>query len=669
MSVRLAAAIVITCLCLPTEALRAKVGGRALHAQSPPDLSKAQRELLQALVTAVDTAAASPSAADDSWLIHVLRASDGSHYVAFSITPPPASLPDKPALVYVRLATAGGGATTLAERSLVSEWLRGSRIDPRLQARSGMAIGEMPPMGAGAIGARGPGSVGSADLQAMDLQRERAKQRRDDDESKRRAALEGTGTMQTDRLPFEDFELTSTASFADGTRTIQRALTAGPGAYDLFVAWADATQPAGKARVHVARQSIQLSPASPELGLSSVILADRIGVRATPYPALEQRGHPYTVGVTEITPARDTVFTPDERLAAAFQIVNPAPGGAGKPDLVVNLRIVRVNGLREDQVASLSPLTYNAESLPADFDTRLGHPVIAAMAVPLTTIPRGQHRLVITVEDRISKTVASSRVEFSVVGSATSLLGEAPPLGPRFDRLAALDPAVVTMLVDRMAPPNPSPALSKAMQSARAGRYADLLLDEPVAADEQGIRAALTGLALLSIGDFGAIAQFERALAARLPPAPLQYFLGVARAAQNRDAEAITAWRAAVDAGLPRSVCDRWLADAYLRQRNWSGAADRMTAEAAADVTAAKTFAATRIATRREPEAVAVLDRVLAAKPDDLDARWLRLHALYAEWIRTAGPRDRVIAEAQRYIGDRGPHAALAGEWLAVVTR
>jgi len=658
MSIRLAAAIVITCLC-----------GRALDAQSLPDLSKAQRELLQAVLTAVDNTADSPSSPDDSWLIHVLRASDGSHYVAVSVTPPPASLTDKPVLVYVRLATAAAGATTVAERSLVREWLRGSRVDPRLLPRSGMAIGEMPPMGAGAIGARGAGSVGSADLQALDLQRERAKQRRDDDERNRRAALEGTAAVQTDRLPFEDFELTRTAAFADGTRAIQRALTAGPGVYDLLVAWADATQPPGKARVHVSRHSIQLSPASPELGLSSVILADRIGVRATPYPVLEQRGHPYTVGVTDITPARDTVFTPDERLAAAFQIVNPSPGAAGKPDLVVSLRIVRVNGLREDQVASLSPLTYNAESLPADFDTRLGHPVIAAMAVPLTTIPRGQHRLVITVEDRISKTVASSRVEFNVVGSAMSLLGEAPPLGPRFDRLAALDLPLVTTLVDRMAPPNPSAALSKAMQSARAGRYADLLLEEPVTAAEQGVRAALTGLALLSIGDFGAIAQFERALAARVAPAPLHYFLGVARAAQNRDGEAVAAWRAAIDAGLPRSACDRWLADAYLRQRDWSGAADRLTAEAAIDLAAAKTFAATRVATRREPEAVVVLDRVLAANPDDLDARWLRLHALYAEWIRTAGPRDRVIAEAQRYIGDRGPHAALAAEWLAVVTR
>ena len=657
MTFRLAAAIVTTCLC-----------SSALHAQSLPELTRQQRDLLQNLLTAVDHTAGSPSLSDDAWLIHVLRASDGSHYVAFSVTPPPSSLPAAPVIMYVRLATAAAGAATLAERSLVREWLRGSRIDPRLLPRSGMAIGEMPPMGAGAVGARGGGSVGSADLQAMDLQRERSRQRRDDEEKKRRAALEGAAAVQTDRLPFEDFELTGPAAFADGTRTIQRAITAGPGTYDLFVAWADAAQPPGKASVHVAHQSIQLSAAVPELGLSSVILADRIGVR-TPYTALEQRGHPYSIGATEITPARDAVFTPDERLAAAFQIVNPSPGAGGKPDLVVNLRIVRVNGLREEPVASLSPLVYNAESLPADFDTRLGHPVIAAMAVPLATIPRGQHRLVITIDDRISKTMVSSRVEFSVVGSASSLLGEAPPLGPRFDRAAALDLATVVALVDRIAPPAPSPALARALESARAGRFADLLLEQPVAPAEQGVRTALTGLALLSLGDFGAIARFERALETDPAAAPLQYFLGVARAAQNRDADAIAAWRAALEAGVPPGLCAQWLAEAYLRQRDWSRAAAVLTDDTASTPAVAKTLAATRIATRRETEAILVLDRVLSKSPDDLDARWLLLHALYSEWVRSAGPRDRVVATAQRYLADRGPHSALAAEWLAIVTR
>ena len=56
-------------------------------AQSPPQLSKDQRTLLQAVVVAVDAAAAAnqPPSTDVSWQLHVLRASDGSHYVAFSV--------------------------------------------------------------------------------------------------------------------------------------------------------------------------------------------------------------------------------------------------------------------------------------------------------------------------------------------------------------------------------------------------------------------------------------------------------------------------------------------------------------------------------------------------------------------------------------------------------
>ena len=121
MSVRLAAAIVTTCLCLPAEA-------------QTPNLTRPQRELLQAIVTAVDAAAAQPETADLDWQHHILRASDGSHYVAFSVEPPQAaSLPAGPVLLYIRLATAAvPGSAGLVERSMVREWLAGSRIDPRL---------------------------------------------------------------------------------------------------------------------------------------------------------------------------------------------------------------------------------------------------------------------------------------------------------------------------------------------------------------------------------------------------------------------------------------------------------------------------------------------------------------------------------------------------------
>ena len=505
----------------------------------------------------------------------------------------------------------------------------------------------------------------------MNLQRERARQRRDDEEKTRRAALEGAAAMPSNVLPFEDFEFLTTSALAEAKGSIQRAITAGPGEYDLVVAWAASAQSAKPARVYVARRSLTLGPATPELGLSTVIIADRVGVRVTPYTAAEQRGHPYSIGVTDIVLARDTVFTPDERLAAAFQIVNPAPDETGKPDVIVNLRVARLNGTREEPVASLSPLVYNAGSLPTDFDVRLGHPLIAALAVPLSTIPRGTHRLLITVEDRIAKAVVSSRAEFMVIGSAASLLAEAPPLGPRFDLAQALDSSIVGTLMDRLTPMAPSPALARALATARSGRFADLLIEDRVAADEQDVRSVLTGLALLSLGDFGAISQFERAQGARVDRAVVDYLFGVARALQNRDAEAIDKWTAARKAGLRRDAVNRVLAEAYLRRREFGKAADILRdADVTGNSALRKLMGATWIGERRDAEAVALLDAVLATSPDDQDARWLLVHALYSGIVTTPNsPRQRFLTEAQLYIDAKGRHSALAAEWMTVLAK
>ena len=143
MTIRLAALVVTICLC-----------GSHVVAQAPPQLSRQQRDLLLGLIAAVDRASTAPTpAAGYEWLTHVLRASDGSHYVAFSVAPPAHTLPTTPIVLYVRLATAVvPGEVTVAERSIVREWLQGSRVDPRLlPRRGGVAIGEMPPMGAGAV--------------------------------------------------------------------------------------------------------------------------------------------------------------------------------------------------------------------------------------------------------------------------------------------------------------------------------------------------------------------------------------------------------------------------------------------------------------------------------------------------------------------------------------
>ena len=659
MTARLTAMVVTVCLCTP-----------ALARGQLPELTRQQKELLTALLGAAERATAvAPD--DHSWLTHVLRASDGSHYVAFSVTPPASVLTDKPVLVYVRLATgAGRGETSVAERSVVREWLAGSRTDPRLLPRKGgVAVGEMPPMGAGAIGVRGTGSVGSSDLQALGLQRERSRQRAEEEDKKRRAALEGSTAAQSNRLPFEDFEIAPAAAFADGTRAIQRALTAGPGTYELSVAWADASEPAKTARIHVAKRLLQLGPAGgAEFSLSSIIVADRVGVRPAPYDPLEQRKRPYAIGLTEITPSRDTTLTPSRSLSVAFQIINAYPSPEGKPDVRVEMRLVRLVGAREEPVAALSPLAYNATTLPADFDLRLGHPVIAAMSAPLSTVRRGSYRLMIAAEDKLGGAIAAGDARFTVVGTPQSLLAEAPALAPRFDRAVVLGPPTLDTLLDRLAADRQPAALAKALQSARAGRFGDLLIEESVPPADQAVRVALTGLALLSLGDLGALTQFERALQLQAPAGAVQFLIGAARALQNRDVEAIAAWQAARGAGFNPPVLDRLVAESYLRQRDYARAAESISRDRTTDAATARTYAATRIASRQYEEAIAVLDPVLAKAPDDAESHWLLLHALYADFVGGNRSRaERAAAEASRYIAAKGPNTALASEWLSVV--
>ena len=662
MAIRLPALVVSVCLLLSA----------ASAALAQTELSRQERALLGALVDAVDRAAGQPPTASVGFMSHVLRASDGSHYVAFSLTPPPDTIGrSTKQLLYIRLAVAAvPGDTTTAPRSAVRDWLNGARIDPRLlPQRRGVAIGDMPAMGAGAIGARGAASVGSADLQAMDLERQRARQRREEEEKRRRAELEGADTSPLSRFPFEDFEIGPLSALDDGRLAIQRALTAGPGNYDLFVAWTDAAARADRATPHVVRRQLLLGPAVyGELSVSPLIIAERIGVRESAYSAVEQRAHPYSIGLTEIVPARDNIFTPEERLSVAFQIINPQPAPSGKPNVRVELRLFRMTGMRQDAAATLSPLIYDESTQPPDFDIRLGHPLIAALSVPLSTLARGEYRLQATAEDRLAGVFAANDARFRVVATPRSLLGEAPPLGRAFDRTAALSHAAVGAVVDRLTPAAPSPAMSEALAAARGGRFTELFVETPVPEAERGSRTALTALALLSIGDLGAIAQLERALAFGGQRAPIQYLLGSARATQGRDAEALAAWTAARDAGFPVAVVRPLVAEALLRRREGRSAAEALPSvpeDAAADLV--RTFAATRIAADKPDEAVRVLEVLIAREPDDLAARWLLVHALYAEFVGgRRGRQARLVEEAERYISAGGPHAALANEWLSV---
>jgi hypothetical protein len=414
----------------------------AMPQSDTPNLTRQQRTALQTVVRAVDANTPSLSLTESDWPLHVLRASDGSHYVAFSLNRADGLQLNRPLVLYVRLASKRrSGEVTQPERSSVAEWLAGQSPVPVLPRR-GLAFGEMPIYGAAGIAQRGA-QLQAQNLQLLELERERAREKREAQERARKASLEGAEAARPARplLPFEDFDVRAQAvADSGGTPVLRRSFTAGPGDYELTVGWTDVDATASSP-VHVARRTVTLPAASTTaLALSSVIVADDIAVRATPVAATEQTAYPYSIGSTEVKPARDHVLSPDERLALIVQVINARGTPLGKPDVDVRFRVFRRTAEREENVGSLAAQQYNELTLPLDFDVAKGHPIFAAVAMPLRTFKRGVYRLEIAVNDRVAGAGIATDVEFTVAATPAALLREAPPLGrpfrPEHERLS-----------------------------------------------------------------------------------------------------------------------------------------------------------------------------------------------------------------------------------------
>ena len=150
-----------------------------------------------AMVGAVDAASAAAETDDCSWQTHVLRASDGSHYVAFSITAAAvAPLPSGPAgaLRAARHATRDRvrSARALADSRVAGRQSNRRRRRSRRNAASPSArCRSWARPAPGQPDAAQPNAQ-TADLAAMDLERRREPgERQEERERQRRAELEG----------------------------------------------------------------------------------------------------------------------------------------------------------------------------------------------------------------------------------------------------------------------------------------------------------------------------------------------------------------------------------------------------------------------------------------------------------------------------------------------
>jgi hypothetical protein len=179
-------------------------------------------------------------------------------------------------------------------------------------------------------------------------------------------------------------------------------------------------------------------------------------------------------------------------------------------------------------------------------------------------------------------------------------------------------------------------------------------------------------LAQLSVGDAGAAVQFQRAQLLGAPLGISRVLSGAARAMQLRDADAISAWQEAIAAGAPRSLVTPHLLDAYLRRNDYTRAAAVLSETKGPPAGWSRGAAAVLIATQKEAEASALLETRLRASPNDAEAQWLLLHALFAQLARSSSApsaaRDRFTMLARGYIDGKNVNSALAEDWLIEIT-
>ena len=156
-------------------------------------------------------------------------------------------------------------------------------------------------------------------------------------------------------------------------------------------------------------------------------------------------------------------------------------------------------------------------------------------------------------DDRLGGVSATTEATFSVVGTPAVLLRDAPAVTLPFRRDAILEPALLTAIVNSLRPPQPSPALTAALNSASERRFVDLLRGEPVRPEEEATRSDAARTRPLCpwghVDGYRAAAAAGRAVRGSNRLGPMCCWVR-RNALEGRDRDALIAWDAAVAAGL-----------------------------------------------------------------------------------------------------------------------
>jgi hypothetical protein len=106
------------------------------------------------------------------------------------------------------------------------------------------------------------------------------------------------------------------------------------------------------------------------------------------------------------------MFAKSAELLFVFFIYNQGAGPSGKPEVDVNYLFYRA--AEEKPFSKAATTSFNATTLPAEFNASAGHQLVVGQGIPLASFAPGEYKLEIGITDKISNQTIKRDVPFTV---------------------------------------------------------------------------------------------------------------------------------------------------------------------------------------------------------------------------------------------------------------
>jgi hypothetical protein len=218
--------------------------------------------------------------------------------------------------------------------------------------------------------------------------------------------------------PFADAYFLTEKSItpAGDVSQVPRALQLPPGDYTLYIAMRERQGRDKKVlpKTAIIAQDLTVPNLNAELTTSSVILATSLNPAPEQLTAQQQLEQPFTISGYSIEPSFGKPIPQSGELMFVFFIYNEGVAAAtGKPDLDVDYLFYRAN--EEKPFTKLATQSFNATTLPGQFDVKAGHQVFVGQGIPVKgAIQPGDYRMEIKVTDKTNSQAITRNVSFTV---------------------------------------------------------------------------------------------------------------------------------------------------------------------------------------------------------------------------------------------------------------